>query len=58
MIEGLESDSAMKLKRADGRDENAGIGMETADSRSDVEELLGAYVRGESGFGDDKRSKL
>ncbi len=45
--------AALHLERADGCDEHGGFRIEFPDAALDVEELLGAEIRSEAGFGDD-----
>ena len=45
--------TTVALNRAGGRDNDSDFRIEAADTRDDVEELLGAEVRAEASLGDD-----
>ena len=54
----VERHTAVGLRRADGRDEDAGAGREAAEPAHDVAELLEAEVAAEPRLGDDQVREL
>ena len=57
-LEVLLLDAAVHLQRADGGDEHGAVGRQAGLAALDVEELLGAEIGAEAGFGHDIVGKL